>query len=100
MDIQECVPVLEGLLAARGTTKVSYEISAVVTQPPRQRRRGRKTIVEPTPVAKCAEAAGIPEEYIWWPEKAKVREEDFRVRLPLMRRSILYVETKPALPTG
>eukprot|EP00958_Prasinococcus_capsulatus_P029262 scaffold7382_cov406-Prasinococcus_capsulatus_cf.AAC.33 len=69
---QECVAVLEGLLAARGTTAIPYEISAVVTQPPRERRRGRKRIVEETPVARCATAAGIPEDRIWWPEKANV----------------------------
>lgn len=59
---------LEMLLDAASRPESTYEVAAIVTQPPRAKGRGKK--VQPSSVQALAEARGVPADRILCPEKA------------------------------
>lgn len=65
---QVSASVLESLLNASAAPDSLFEVSAIVTQPPSRRDRGRK--VMPSPVAQHALDCGLPTELIFTPERA------------------------------
>ncbi|CAK9220318.1 unnamed protein product [Sphagnum troendelagicum] len=66
--------MLDALLDAAQAESASFEIGAVVTQPPSVKGRGRKHIM-PSAVAERALARNFPASLIWSPDKAS--EEGF-----------------------
>ncbi|CAM6050038.1 unnamed protein product [Sphagnum compactum] len=66
--------MLDALLDAAQAESASFEIGAVVTQPPSVKGRGRKQIM-PSAVAERALARNFPASLIWSPDKAS--EEGF-----------------------
>ncbi|KAL4452092.1 hypothetical protein ABPG75_007754 [Micractinium tetrahymenae] len=61
--------VLKRLLAAAAAPDASFEVAAVVTQPPRPTGRGNRKVPQPSPVEVAAAAAGLPAERILAPER-------------------------------
>jgi len=61
------------LMDAAGAEDSPFEVSAVVTQPPRPKGRGKK--LTPSPVQETALAKGLSADRIWAPERAS--EADF-----------------------
>ncbi|XP_051141512.1 uncharacterized protein LOC127258628 [Andrographis paniculata] len=70
---QVSASVLDALFNAASVPDSSFEIAAIVTQPPSGRDRGRK--VMPSPVSQHALDRGFPSDLIFTPEKAG--EESF-----------------------
>ncbi|CAK9221753.1 unnamed protein product [Sphagnum jensenii] len=66
--------MLDALLDAAQAESASFEIGAIVTQPPSVKGRGRKQIM-PSAVAERALARNFPASLIWSPDKAS--EEGF-----------------------
>lgn len=64
------IPLLGLLEAAQRDDYASFEVVAVVSQPPRSRGRGKKP-PQPSPVHQAALFSNIPESAILTPEKAK-----------------------------
>lgn len=65
---QVAASVLDDLLNASSALDSSFQVSAIVTQPPSAKDRGRK--VTPSPVAQQAIDRGFPSDLIFTPEKA------------------------------
>ncbi|KAJ4706962.1 putative Methionyl-tRNA formyltransferase [Melia azedarach] len=65
---QVSATVLDGLFSASSAPNSSFEVAAIVTQPPARRDRGRKVL--PSPVALHALDRGFPSELIFTPERA------------------------------
>lgn len=61
--------MLKRLLAAAAAPEASFELAAVVTQPPRPTGRGNRKVPQPSPVEVAAAAAGLPAERILAPER-------------------------------
>ena len=61
--------VLKRLLAAAAQPDSTFEIAAVVTQPPRPTGRGNRKVPQPSPVQQLAAEAGLPPERILAPER-------------------------------
>ncbi|VFR00941.1 unnamed protein product [Cuscuta campestris] len=78
---QVCVSVLDALLDAAAAPDSSFEVSAIVTQPPSGRDRGRK--VMPSPVAHHALERGYASDLIFTPVKAG--EEPFLSKLKALK---------------
>ncbi|GKV47127.1 hypothetical protein SLEP1_g54050 [Rubroshorea leprosula] len=70
---QVSATVLDALFNAAAAPNSSFEVAAIVTQPPSRRDRGRK--VMPSPVAEYALDRGFPSDLIFTPERA--RDETF-----------------------
>ncbi|XVE72170.1 hypothetical protein DITRI_Ditri11bG0017200 [Diplodiscus trichospermus] len=70
---QVSATVLDALFNASASPGSSFEVAAIVTQPPSRRDRGRK--VMPSPVAEYALDRGFPSDLIFTPERAG--EESF-----------------------
>ncbi|KHG07181.1 Methionyl-tRNA formyltransferase [Gossypium arboreum] len=65
---QVSATVLDALFNASAAPSSSFEVTAIVTQPPSRRDRGRK--VMPSPVAQYALDRGFPSDLIFTPERA------------------------------
>ncbi|XP_022771952.1 uncharacterized protein LOC111314651 isoform X4 [Durio zibethinus] len=65
---QVSATVLDALFNASAAPSSSFEVAAIVTQPPSRRDRGRKLM--PSPVAQHALDRGFPSELIFTPERA------------------------------
>ncbi|XP_038996518.1 LOW QUALITY PROTEIN: methionyl-tRNA formyltransferase-like [Hibiscus syriacus] len=65
---QVSATVLDALFNASASPSSSFEIAAIVTQPPSRRDRGRKMM--PSPVAQYALVRGFPSDLIFTPERA------------------------------
>lgn len=61
--------VLKRLLAAAAAPDSSFEVAAVVTQPPRPTGRGNRKVPQPSPVAVAAAEAGLPPDLVLSPER-------------------------------
>ncbi len=61
--------MLRRLLAAAAAPDSTFELTAVVTQPPRPTGRGNRRVPQPSPVELAAAAAGLPPERILAPER-------------------------------
>lgn len=61
--------VLKRLLAAAAAPDSTFEVAAVVTQPPRPTGRGNRKVPQPSPVALAAAEAGLPPERVLSPER-------------------------------
>ncbi|PRW57094.1 pigment defective [Chlorella sorokiniana] len=61
--------VLQRLLTAAAAPDSTFEVAAVVTQPPRPTGRGNRKVPQPSPVQAAAAAAGLPADRILAPEK-------------------------------
>ncbi|CAI9110606.1 OLC1v1010662C1 [Oldenlandia corymbosa var. corymbosa] len=70
---QVSASVLDALFSASSAPDSSFEVAAIVSQPPARRDRGRKVL--PSPVAQHALDSGFPHDLIFTPEKAG--EESF-----------------------
>lgn len=67
--VQVAALVLQHLLAAAAAPDSTFEVAAVVTQPPRPTGRGNRQVPQPSPVQEAAAAAGLPADRILAPEK-------------------------------
>ncbi|KAL5743403.1 hypothetical protein ACOSP7_026256 [Xanthoceras sorbifolium] len=65
---QVSATVLDALFNASSAPTSSFEVAAIVTQPPSRRDRGRKVL--PSPVAEYALDRGFPSDLIFTPERA------------------------------
>ncbi|KAF4377424.1 hypothetical protein G4B88_026377 [Cannabis sativa] len=65
---QVSTAVLDALLNASASPQSSFEVSAIVTQPPSRRDRGRKLM--PSPIAQYALDRNFPSDLIFTPERA------------------------------
>lgn len=61
--------MLQRLLDAAAAPDSTFEVAAVVTQPPRPTGRGNRKVPQPSPVQAAAAAAGLPADRILAPEK-------------------------------
>lgn len=78
---QVSATVLDALFSASVAPSSSFEVAAIVTQPPSRRDRGRK--VMPSPVAQYALDRGFPSDLIFTPERAG--EESFLASLKALQ---------------
>jgi methionyl-tRNA formyltransferase len=67
--MQVAALVLRRLLAAAAQHDSTFEVAAVVTQPPRPTGRGNRKVPQPSPVQLVAEEAGLPASAILAPER-------------------------------
>ncbi|EOY04027.1 Methionyl-tRNA formyltransferase isoform 3 [Theobroma cacao] len=65
---QVSATVLDALFNASAAPSSSFEVAAIVTQPPSRRERGRKMM--PSPVAQYALDRGFPSDLIFTPQRA------------------------------
>ncbi|XP_062107594.1 uncharacterized protein LOC133818619 isoform X2 [Humulus lupulus] len=93
---QVSTTVLDALLNASASPQSSYELSAIVTQPPSRRDRGRK--VMPSPIAQYALDRNFPSELIFTPERAGEDAflSDFRALQPELCITAAYGNILPS----
>lgn len=67
--VQVAALVVRRLLSAAAQPDSTFEVTAVVTQPPRPTGRGNRKVPQPSPVETAAAAAGLPADRILAPER-------------------------------